>query len=167
MNNVVVQKGDITTLTVDAIVNAANEMFRGGGGVDGAIHAAAGPELLAECKLHERLPTGDAILTRGYRLPARFVIHTVGPIWSGGTMGEAALLRRAYESVFAIARAQRSIRTIAFPAISSGIYGYPKRAAAAIGLEAMMAQAAHFDCIVACVFSDLDVPIYREILARY
>src|SRR4051812_31252534 len=91
-----IQKGDITTLQVDAIVNAANEAFRGGAGVDGAIHRAAGPQLLAECRKHPRLPTGEAILTKGYQLPARYVIHTAGPIWQGGTAGEAALLRSSY-----------------------------------------------------------------------
>ena len=157
--------GDITQQHVDAIVNAANETFRGGGGVDGAIHRAAGPQLLDECRKHPRLPTGEAILTRGYRLPARYVIHTVGPIWQGGNGGEAVLLRSAYTSVFRVAREHGDIRTIAFPAISTGIYGYPKRAAAAIACEVMVANREFFECIVACVFSESDAALYREILS--
>ena len=157
-----VQRGDITTLRVDAIVNAANETFRGGGGVDGAIHSAAGPELLEECRRHPRLPAGEAILTNGYRLPARFIIHTVGPVWSGGHCGEPALLRRAYERVFAVALAHGSIATIAFPAISTGVYGYPKRAAATIALEVMREHESRFERIVACLFSDEDAEMYRE-----
>ena len=162
MGSLVVQRGDITTLRVDAIVNAANEAFRGGGGVDGAIHSAAGPELLEECRRRPRLPAGEAILTNGYRLPARFIIHTVGPVWSGGDCGEPALLRRAYERVFAVALAHGSIATIAFPAISTGVYGYPKRAAATIALEVMREHEARFERIVACLFSDEDAEMYRE-----
>src|SRR5437868_5622333 len=112
-------RGDITQLKVDAIVNAANEAFRGGGGVDGAIHRAAGPLLLEECRKYPRLPTGEAIMTRGYNLPARFVIHTVGPIWQGGTAGEPVLLRSAYANVFKRAKLEPAIRSIAFPAIST------------------------------------------------
>src|ERR1043166_7644550 len=118
--------GDITMLEVDAIVNAANSRLRGGGGVDGAIHRAAGPELLAELMQYDHLPTGDALATKGYDLPARYVIHTVGPVWRGGNKGEAILLERAYESSFAAAKALGDIRTIAFPAISTGVYGYPR-----------------------------------------
>jgi O-acetyl-ADP-ribose deacetylase (regulator of RNase III) len=160
---ITVLQADITTLAFDAIVNAANEAFRGGGGVDGAIHAAAGPELLEECRRYPRLPTGEAILTKGYRLPARFIIHTVGPIWYGGDQGEPALLLRAYESVFAAALAEGSIGTIAFPSISTGVYGYPKREAARIAIEVMMAHAVRFDRIVACVFSAQDAGVYREL----
>ena len=159
-----VVRGDITTMTVDCIVNAANEAFRGGGGVDGAIHRAAGDKLMQECMKYPRLPTGEAIMTRGYRLPARFVIHTVGPIWQGGTAGEAVLLRSAYASVFRVARAEPGIRTIAFPSISTGVYGYPKRAAATIASEVMLANREYFDCIQACVYSDSDADLYREIL---
>lgn len=158
-------RADLTTLSVDAIVNAANEAFRGGGGVDGAIHRAAGPELLAECRRHERLPTGEAILTLGYRLPARFVIHTVGPVWQGGAAGEPALLRSAYQSVFRAARNEGTIRSIAVPSISTGVYGYPKRDAAAIAVGVMQSHAAHFERIVACVFSEADAAIYQEALA--
>jgi O-acetyl-ADP-ribose deacetylase (regulator of RNase III) len=159
-----VVRGDITEMTVDAIVNAANEAFRGGGGVDGAIHRAAGPKLLEECSKYRKLPTGEAIMTRGYRLPARFVIHTVGPIWQGGTAGEAVLLRTAYTNVFKVARAEPSIRTLAFPSISTGVYGYPKRAAAMIATEVMLANREFFECIAACVYSESDAELYREIL---
>jgi O-acetyl-ADP-ribose deacetylase (regulator of RNase III) len=157
-----VVRGDITKLEVDAIVNAANERLRGGGGVDGAIHRAAGPELLAECERHPGCPTGDAVLTKGYRLPAKFVIHTVGPVWHGGTRGEPELLEKAYRSVFAISRKRPDIRTIAFPAISTGIYGYPKREAARIALAAFRAAEKHLDRIVACLFDEESERIYQE-----
>lgn len=155
-------RADITTLEVDAIVNAANEAFRGGGGVDGAIHRAAGPELLAECERTPRLPTGDAVLTHGYRLPARYIIHTVGPIWQGGRRGEPELLARAYASVFRAARDHGAIRSIAFPSISTGVYGFPRRHAALIALDAMLEHAPYFRRIIACVFSADDEAIYRE-----
>jgi O-acetyl-ADP-ribose deacetylase (regulator of RNase III) len=159
-----VVRGDITTLAVDAIVNAANEALRGGGGVDGAIHRAAGPELLEECRLHPGCPTGEAVRTRGYRLPARFVIHAVGPVWRGGHHGEPALLRRAYESAFRLALEEGSIRSIALPAISTGVYGYPKREAARIALEVMRAREPRFDRIVACLFDEDGATVYRETL---
>jgi O-acetyl-ADP-ribose deacetylase (regulator of RNase III) len=158
-------RADITTLAVDAIVNAASEAFRGGGGVDGAIHRAAGPELLEECRRYPRLPTGEAILTGGYRLPARFVIHTVGPIWHGGTRGEPDLLERAYRSVFRIALGHGGIRTIAFPAISTGVYGYPRPDAAAIAVRVMRDHEAAFDRIIACLFDDETADHYRKELA--
>ena len=117
-------KANIVTLDVDAIVNAANETMLGGGGVDGAIHRAAGPELLAECRVVGRCPTGQARITRGYRLPARHVIHTVGPVWHGGAQREPELLASCYRESLALAAA-RDLRTLAFPAISCGVYGYP------------------------------------------
>lgn len=129
-----VWRGDITTLAVDAIVNAANETLLGGGGVDGAIHRAAGPELLAECRTLGGCPTGEARITRGHRLPARHVIHTVGPVWNGGGRGEPDLLAACYRSTLALAE-RHPVRTIAFPAISCGVYGYPIRDAARIAVR--------------------------------
>jgi O-acetyl-ADP-ribose deacetylase (regulator of RNase III) len=164
--SIAVVQADITTLDVDAIVNAANSGLRGGGGVDGAIHRAAGPELLAACARIGGCPTGQAVLTPGFRLPARFVIHTVGPIWEGGGRGEREILRRAYQSAFDVARTEPTIRSIAFPAISTGVYAFPREQAARIALDVMRSRAEGFDRIVAAVFSAADRELYLGILER-
>ena len=159
-----VVQADITTLHVDAIVNAANEALRGGGGVDGAIHRVAGPELLRELLQYPSCPTGDAVRTKGYRLPARYVIHAVGPVWRDGASGEPALLARAYESAFSRAREAGDIRSIAFPAISTGVYGYPRELAAVIALDVMRRHETEYQEIVAALFDEGSARIYETLL---
>ena len=159
-----VLRGDITTLRVDAIVNAANSALAGGGGVDGAIHRAAGPELLEATRPFGRCPTGEAVITPGFRLPARYVIHAVGPIWQGGGQHEDELLARAYESAFARARSAADVRSIAFPAISTGVYAFPRERAARIAVTAMRAHEDEYERIIACVFDDESAALYRAAL---
>jgi O-acetyl-ADP-ribose deacetylase (regulator of RNase III) len=154
--------GDITTLAVDAIVNAANSALRGGGGVDGAIHRAAGPELLGYLRRFQGCPTGSAVITPGFKLPARFILHAVGPVYRDGRGGEPELLTSAYDVSFQLALEEPSIRTIAFPAISTGVYGYPKEEAARIALSRMRANEAAFDRIVPCLFDAESAAIYRK-----
>jgi O-acetyl-ADP-ribose deacetylase (regulator of RNase III) len=156
-------RADITTLDVDAIVNAANAALAPGGGVCGAIHRAAGPELARASAAIGGCPTGEARLTPGFRLRARFVIHAVGPIWRGGGQGEEALLRSAYDASFAVARGEPSIRSLAFPAISTGIFGFPKELAAAIALGSMRRHQADLDRIVACLFDAESVMLYQAL----
>jgi O-acetyl-ADP-ribose deacetylase (regulator of RNase III) len=159
-----VVRADITTLEVDAIVNAANAALSGGGGVDGAIHRAAGPELLAACREHGRCPFGGAILTPGFRLRAKYVIHAVGPVWDGGDKNEHALLEAAYRSAFALAAEAGDVETIAFPSISTGVYRFPKDQAAAIALRTMREHEVRFQRIIACVFDSGDDALYRKLL---
>jgi O-acetyl-ADP-ribose deacetylase len=159
-----VVEGDITKLTVHAIVNAANSSLAGGGGVDYSVHHGAGPELAAAATVLAPCPAGQAVLTPGFRLTARFVIHAVGPVWRGGQHGERETLRSAYERAFELARSKPEIRSIAFPAISTGAYGFPKDEAAEIALSMMRENEQHFDRIVACLFVDPEnVVIYRRL----
>jgi O-acetyl-ADP-ribose deacetylase (regulator of RNase III) len=161
-------QGDITRLSVDAIVNAANSSLLGGGGVDGAIHRAAGPELLAECRTLGGCPTGEARLTRAYRLPARFVIHTVGPVWHGGGHGEPELLASCYRESVKLAVAN-SVATLAFPSISTGVYGYPVERAAEIAVASVHAALSEdvgsLEEIVFCCFSAHDLHVYERLLS--
>jgi O-acetyl-ADP-ribose deacetylase (regulator of RNase III) len=174
MKRLQVLRGEITKIDVDVIVNAANELMLGGGGVDGAIHAAAGPELLAACRaLPEvrpgvRCPTGEARLTPAYRLPARFVVHTVGPIWRGGTHGEPGLLASCYRSSLELAAATGA-SSIAFPSISTGAFSYPKRLAATVAVRecrAFLQRNSSFSRVLLVAFDDGDAEILRKVLSE-
>ncbi|GMR20766.1 MAG: O-acetyl-ADP-ribose deacetylase [Gammaproteobacteria bacterium] len=155
---------DITALDVEAIVNAANESLLGGGGVDGAIHRAAGPGLLEACRGLNGCPTGEARITPGFALPARWVIHTVGPVWRGGGSQEAGTLAACYRSSFILAK-EYKIKTLAFPAVSTGVYAFPKDRAASIAVSVAREYEAFFNAIIFCCFSDGDKKRYQELLA--
>lgn len=166
MGNIEIIVSDITKLQVDAIVNAANESLLGGGGVDGAIHQAAGPKLLDACKRLNGCETGEAKLTAGFELPATYIIHTVGPIWKDGSHNETVLLRACYTNTFKLAH-QHNIRSLAFPAISTGAYGFPKKLAAEIAIIAFMTWKNSFETIVACLYSEEDKALYEELYKKF
>jgi O-acetyl-ADP-ribose deacetylase (regulator of RNase III) len=164
MSRISVIRGDITTMRVDAIVNAANSSLLGGGGVDGAIHRAAGPGLLAECRTLGGCQTGAAKITQAYNLPARYVIHTVGPVWRGGLLGEAKRLASCYRESLRLT-GDFDIRTIAFPAISCGAYGYPPAKAAKVALAEVVRFLAHDRALVMATFVCFEQEVYREFAA--
>jgi O-acetyl-ADP-ribose deacetylase (regulator of RNase III) len=164
MSKIEILQGDITTLEVDAIVNAANTSLLGGGGVDGAIHRAAGPGLLEECRALNGCPTGQAKITSAYNLPCKFVIHAVGPVWRGGDYGEEQLLASAYKNPIRIA-GNMKLRSIAFPNISTGIYGFPKEMAARIAISAVrevLPKAKSIEKVIFCIFDDDNLEVYRR-----
>jgi O-acetyl-ADP-ribose deacetylase len=167
MASVEVVRGDITALDADAIVNAANTTLLGGGGVDGAIHREAGPELLRECRTLGGCATGDAKITKGYKLPARYVIHVVGPVWHGGGRGEAGLLASCYRRALELAE-EKSLDSIAFPAISTGIYGYPKQEAARTAVDTVrevLPQTPSVTRVIFCCFDEETANVYRALTA--
>ena len=157
-------KADITSLSVDAIVNAANSSLMGGGGVDGAIHAAAGPELLEACRKLGGCAAGDVKMTPGFNLPAKMILHTVGPVWRGGEADESAVLSSCYEKSLQLGL-EEGAASIAFPSISTGVYGYPKRQAAVIALTVMAKYSERYETIICCCFSDSDLWIYQKVMA--
>ena len=160
--------GDITALDVDALVNAANSSLLGGGGVDGAIHRAAGPDLLHECRLLGGCKTGQAKLTRGYSLKARYIIHTVGPVWRSGTDGEPELLASCYRNSIRVAKDQ-GFMSLAFPSISTGIYGYPIELASEIAIDTVLAETTGDSSLAEvtfCCFSESDYGVYRDLLSK-
>jgi O-acetyl-ADP-ribose deacetylase len=161
-------RGDITSLKVDAIVNAANSTLLGGGGVDGAIHRAAGKELLTECRTLNGCETGDAKITKGYNLPAKFVIHTVGPVWNGGRSGEPEKLASCYRRSLEVA-IENGVKSIAFPNISTGVYGYPKKEAGELATKTVISffnNNDEFELVIFCVFDDENFAIYSNLLTN-